>query len=454
MIIDDRYKQLFTCGTILENVLYTSSSKLCEHLPIHGYYEKMLNYFFKSDDDFDKYCEYVKTCVDYDPTKIFDKEKNTYLNPIITKEHEIYIHKYLEQLKFSFYNYTSQKSYKNMLNLDRETQTLINEEGESITEAEMLEEKGTNKVVKLLKYKEKLPFLLKNLHEKGKRYGISTLSCIRAIMLNPSKDKFTFRSMKMYGIWKMDKVTGECTELLNISSGDFQYYFKHWILGTYKDIFYNDLLEFISICSEIPIDMRNLDPKKYGQSFINKINNIYFIPNHELAARNQAVLCDIYNNYVSVPVKISLIDYLENNVCCYKSEQRDILSVTIETITNKNIITTTIFNEIILENLKKINMLPKKFYFDENGFMVDDCMKLILLNGTILANSDFQVFCKSCIYHVSGTLITLGRKEEDILYLPQTLINMYSDALISGEKIFSVISYEYNGKRKKWGEWC
>lgn len=448
MIIDDRQRNLFTCGKVISNVLFTPSNQQCEHLPVNGYYNEMMHYF-EGSTDFELYCEYIDTeAIDYVPNKSKDDFGNL-MSPILTKDHEKHIFKYLRQLKFSFYTHNTYNSFSKVTLANKETKTIINDEGDMITEADLLEDELSDTDLKLLQYREKFPYLLRNLHNKGKRWGYSTLSCIRAILLYNTPDKYKFRNMAKYGIWKMSCITGECTSLIEVNNGKFQEYFRPWLEGKFKDIFYEDLREFMLICIEANIDMENLDPKKYGQSFIDSLPIKFFTPNHELAARNKSICNDIQHNNQEVPANIDLYEYLTETI----QTQKNKLFITIENALNYFSILTVERDTKTLDTINKLGVLPDDFYFDENGFLVDEHDSVCILDMSCLANINYQFSCKECIYHCSGNLIAITGEKDEFLYLPSNLIVMYVQSKLNHMENSSVITYYYKTKKKPWGTW-
>lgn len=453
MIIDNRKKQLFTCGTIISNVLYTNDDRICANIPIHGCYNKMQKYF--SGDgfgSFEKFCDYIENdAIDYNPLKAVDKKTGLHLTPLITEEHEESIHLYIEQLRYSFYRHITSRSYKNIESVNMETHTVVNEEGESVHESYFLQDEEYDETLKIEMYRKKLPYLLINLHNKGKCYGISTLSCIRAAMLDKTIRRFKFSNMKKYGIWKMD-YSGECTQLLESNNGHFQKYFQKWLEGFKKDITYYDLEEFMYICNKVNIDFLNLDPKKYGQKFIDKLNCCYLTPDKELTARNIAAIADkncLYDNKSLEYLDISYIaDYIED---CLEIGESDNLNITIDNFMNSFISQQGLFNETVYNNLLKHEIVFSKPDFDEKGILTDKYDYIKILSVSKLMNDDYFLN-KTAIYHKSGYLILVYGTSDTMIYLPPCLINEYIYADMSGiDK--SVISFSYNRKKLKWGEW-
>jgi len=453
MIIDDRYKLLFADKSTISSVLYTSDKSMCENLPVHGHYETMKKYFAGDENgNFERFCEYVdKEAADYNPTVIKDKLTGEYLSPIITGSHEPYIYKYLEQLRFSFYRHTTPRSYKNTEIAYMENFDIVNEEGESVPQSFFLEEKRDNSSEMLKEYRKKLPYLLINIHNKGKCFGISTLSCIRAAMLDNTVRAFNFSNMKKYGILQMSRATGKCTRLLTANNGDFQRYFNGWLKGRYKDIAYKDLLEFIRICLEINVDLKNLDPREYDQDYIDSIECDYFTPNDEIVARNIEAAADKKSEYGNKSLEYEdstyIVPYIEDKLI--KNEKDEVL-ITTETVMNSFIGSYSVFNRSVFEILKQAKITDGGEYFDENGFLTDSTGNIKLLVPDAL--KDENIFDKKAVYHKSGYMILISQSTDSLTYLPPKLTAEYSSVLNDGADL-GLISFTYNGTKRKWGEW-
>ena len=453
MIIDNRYKRVLTCGSVIRNVLFTSDNEMCEHLPVHGYYESMKRHFAGDDGgNFERFCEYIeKEAADYDPTVITDEMTKEYLSPIITESHEPYIHKYLDQLRFSFYRHTSTRSYKNIEAVNIESKDITNEEGESVPQTFFLEEKKDETEAEIKYYRKKLPFLLINLHNKGKCFGISTLSCIRAAMLDGTVRAFHYSNMKKFGIWKMNKVTGKCMEVLTASNGHFQNYFKDWLNGKYKDIAYSDLEEFIRICNSLNVDFNSLDPREYDQDFIDSLECEYFTPNNELVARNIEAQADKRREYGNDSLEYTdssyIFPYIEKRL---KRAAESNIELTVEAVMNSFIGAFGVFNKSNFEILKYLDITDGGEYFDENGFLTDSYGSLMLLDASVLMNDNMQD--RSAIYHKAGYLVIVSDSRNTITYLPPKLTAEYVGILNEGINK-ELVSFTYNGVKRTWGEW-
>lgn len=136
---------------------------------------------------------------------------------------------------------------------------------------------------------DKLPYLLKQLHEGSLRYRGSLLSFIIAYEKfcksgEGSKDGVMRpRHAIASGVWKMDKY-GNLTEKFDEAANTcepFRSLFA-WICGADKnDIYYKAYIELMKVLTVLQVDITKEDPRDYNGAFIRKAVCTYIASNEE-----------------------------------------------------------------------------------------------------------------------------------------------------------------------------
>jgi len=317
MLINARARILPSVGSIIYNMACVNG--FTPNLPYNGIRDILKKEFFdKSEETFPIFLKYLKEEADeFNPVLKGD--------PLLHISPESVLVTYVKQCVYSFRhrNQEGLQVYKRFN--EKEQYTLQDEEsGEYKGEADFLVDDNPYTSSDIIKWRKKIPYLLHKLHEKGKLYGISTISGFRAIYIiqnymnttNKFKDLIDIQPSYIIAqnIYEMDKYTGECTNILESNTGKFQQYFHHWLRGVpgYKDSVYENFLELLRICRSLNIDVEGLDPKEYGQQYINSIFSSYLIDNRDLIQTVDDINTDYKNTAYSI--KRILINEVRNHL--------------------------------------------------------------------------------------------------------------------------------------------
>ena len=151
----------------------------------------------------------------------------------------------------------------------------------------------------LLKWEEKLPYLLKRLHEVSKSREIGIISLLIAYektRRDREYNKGTARNPKPTetinaGVYKMTR-DGRLSVPPRENKGDKWNYMWKWIQGyeEYRDDYFYDAMEFLDILERLDIDIKNEDPFNYQEEFISKLEITYVPKNKNLMLRGRRVL--------------------------------------------------------------------------------------------------------------------------------------------------------------------
>lgn len=434
-----------------------------ENTPFTGVLDT-ITAFIKDTEELSRFFVYLRDIrPDFCPQK---KTKHIYLDDA----DQISFEEYVKESIYSFrnYNLNGDRIYKQ--NNEAVFNTLVGDDGESYSEQENIMAVQSNNPIERRNWQRKLPALLKRLHDKGKFYGISTLSCARAMAIYKSLGK-NVQDMKpahfiSYGVMKMDKVTGECTELLTQNSGLFQSTFQHWLLGKMPDLAYGDLIEFIHICSRTNIDLAGIDPKEYGESYIRTLITAYITPNKELASRETDARTDravVLGHINAVDVKrslgnISLSGYLsgKNSEAATNSGRGAGVSSTTDIISMVK--SSNLWQQPSIRDLQE-NMfkLTKQFEYI-HGMFIDGvfCTK----NAELMFMDIQQVICDlqkglgtKALLFSTGHFVLMTKNRDGFLYIPHNFFRMYFEMKDDPTKSVRTFNIENERKNYSWGEW-
>lgn len=437
---------------------------------------------FKCNDVYEKYqlyIDYIKNeCPDFSPIQAKLKNPEGVSIKRLEDVHPYDIQVYLERAIYSF-NKRKEEGFadfkrKNTHSTGVLSNTASNDDDSETLMSEILEEKRNNNI-QVSRWKNKLIYLLVRLHEKGKIFGISTLSCIRAMVIlseaNPSIKKYKISSLIAYGIWKMDCITGECTEKYVSNTGKLQQYFQYWLNGTpgYKDIFYEDMCEFIDICQKdkLNIDLANINPIELGEQYIRKFKSSYLPQNDSIARtiytfihdrensnnmKNIKTLNPIYQEKLkSKQISKFLLNVTQNGEDSYENDIPYLIEHSKNLFMQSSISKDSISSGItILYKVFGIESISN-FYYD-NGFMYDNRTASIrIFNISKVLGINNSVY--NCIYHNSGNMIkildTFG--EDFLIYCPIALLFQYKEAALQNTTS-NIFKYSIDGKKLSWGE--
>lgn len=194
---------------------------------------------------------------------------------------------YVEQLTFGYRRneLNGYREYKsNHLAVQRAVRD--KEENRVFTESDIATDDSDDMRREALEIKQKIPYLLKQLHIKSKEIGISLISVV--IANEKVRAKYPDKSSKPVklveeGIYYMDKdghITGRMANVI----GSFPLQLHLWVSGAEKhyDIYYAAAVELLGYCERIGVDLTLEDAAKYQEEFIGSLPFDYIIRNEDL----------------------------------------------------------------------------------------------------------------------------------------------------------------------------
>jgi hypothetical protein len=434
-----------------------------ENIPFTGVLDTITS-FIKDNEELSRFISFLKdTQPDFRPGK---KAASPFLDDAMQLSFEEYVGESV--YSFRTYNTRGDRAYKQ--NNEEVFNTLLNEEGDAFSEQDNIMIVQFNNPMERTKWKRKLPALLHSLHNKGKLYGISTLSCVRAMAFYRSQGKnvqdMTPGHFISYGVYKMDNKTGECTEKLEQNSGLFQSSFQHWLLGKRPDMVYRDLIEFMNICEKANIDLVGLDPREYGESYIRTLITAYITPNKELVRRetqSQADKAVITGSNISHDIlrsinSISLSKYLSGQNNSAGGEQLQNTAISPETDIISMVKSSQLWAQPEITELSAhLYKITKNLDFI-NGVFIDGvyCTKdsnIKPINAEQVIRVSTKTLGSRAILFSTGHFVLITRNSGGFLYIPFSLFEQYFKTKDDPEK--SVVSFNLEKGRKgyEWGEW-
>ena len=434
-----------------------------ENTPFTGALDMLMS-LIKDTEELSRFLNYLKNkAPDFSPIK---KSSSRYMEDVDQSVFE----KYIAECVYSFrmYNQHGDRAYKR--NNGQVFNVLVNDEGDSYSALENLMVVQSNNPIERSKWRRKLPALLKRLHDKGKIYGLSTISCIRAMAIFKNQGKkvqdMTPGHFISYGVWKMDKSTGECTEPLTQNAGLFQSVFQYWLLGKAPDLVYNDLIEFIAICSKADIDLTTIDPKEYGESYIRTLITAYITPNNELVSRENQIRVDkafIMGSNISTEVKrnlndISLSEYLSGAGQGGNQKYSMKSSVSLATEIISMVKSSKLWNLPTIPDLSiYLYKITKQLdYID--GMFIDGvyCTKdaeLKYLNmKSVIRDSQITLGTHALLFS-TGHFVLMTKNQGGFLYIPLNFFKQYFEMKDNVAKSVRTFSIANERKNYAWGEW-
>jgi hypothetical protein len=194
---------------------------------------------------------------------------------------------YVEQLTFGYRrnDLNGYREYKsNHLAVQRAVRD--REENRVFTESDIATDDSDDVRRETLEIKQKIPYLLKQLHIKSKEIGISLISVV--IANEKVRAKYPDKSSKPVklveeGIYYMDK-TGHITGRMANVIGSFPLQLHLWVSGAenHYDIYYASAVELLGYCERIGVDLTLEDAGKYQEEFIRSLPFDYVIRNEDL----------------------------------------------------------------------------------------------------------------------------------------------------------------------------
>lgn len=173
----------------------------------------------------------------------------------------------------------------------RERQTVADADGEFIELSSIQLERHKYSALDVQKWAEKLPYLLKRLHDKSKEGGISLLSLL--ISFERAKRKRVMKGGEVKPgeilaerVYFMDK-TGHLTTRVTENKHKVHEIWMRWIRGfeDYKDSYFYDAMELLDICEKLGIDIGREDPFEYQEEYISTLAVTYIAKNRDVVMR-------------------------------------------------------------------------------------------------------------------------------------------------------------------------
>ena len=463
MLVQTTLQELPTVGKATYLASRVHNHVKVENTPFTGVLDT-ITMFIKETDELSRFIAYLRdTAPDFCPRK---KTTSPYLDEAAQSSFEEYVKESV--YSFRMYNHHGDRAYK--YNNEEVFNVLVNDDGDSYSEQESIMDVQNNNPIERSKWRRKLPALLKRLHDKGKIYGISTLSCIRAMVYYKSQGKnvqdMTPGHFISYGVMKMDRLTGECTERLMQNAGLFQSSFQHWLLGKEPDLVYGDLIEFINICSKANIDLISIDPREYGESYIKTLITAYITPNHELVRRELQTRADrafIAGGSLSTEVKrglsaISLSDYLSGSGDNVQKRAINVTTVSLETDIISMVKSSKLWMQPTITDLSAYLYKITKQLDYINGMFIDGVYctkdaKLKYLNvEQVIKTAQLSLGSRALLFS-TGHFVLITKSRDGFLYIPLNFFKQYFEWKDDPAKSVQSFNIENERKAYQWGEW-
>ena|GEM_PF-2157835 len=463
MFVQTTLQEIPTAGKTTCLAVRVHNHVKVENTPFTGVLDTITS-FIKDNEELSRFMSFLRDAQpDFRPGK---KSKSSFLDDASQLSFE----EYVSESVYAFRNYNTRGDRAYKQNNEEVFNTLFNDEGDSYSEQDNIMNIQFGNPMERTKWKRKLPALLYSLHNKGKLYGISTLSCVRAMAFYRSQGK-NVQDMSpghfiSYGVYKMDSKTGECTEKLEQNSGMFQSSFQYWLLGKRPDMVYRDLIEFINICEKANIDLVGLDPKEYGESYIRTLITAYITPNRELVRREAQSRADkafIAGSNISPDVlrginSISLSQYLndQKNESAARQSQNSSVSLTTNIVSmvkssklwsQPDITELSAYLYKITKNLDFINGI----FIDGVYCAKDSSIKLIDVEQVIRIST--KTLGTQAILFSTGYFVLVTRNSDGFLYIPLSLFEQYYKTKGDPEKTVIAFNIDKGRKGYEWGEW-
>lgn len=458
MLIERPQRMIPTFEKITSEVLKYSDNIKTPHTPFLGYMNQMSKYI-KDSLEYARFLNYVEEELpDFNPLNVKGEDGTPIIHSgLLEDTKQEHIHKYLSNLKYSFYGRAKEGNNIYLKYNGANVLTFIDSEnGKNILETDDSEDYNENKIA-LANMRKRIPALLKSIHDKGKIYGISALSCARAMILIGEAKEYTAAQLLIRKIYLMDTYTGECTKVLQNNAGKFQAYFRGWLNGKDKDIAYYDLLEFIDIGNKVGINMATLNPVDYGEAYINSLVVDFITPNNELSIRCECLKKDynmlykhaIVNNVRESIDSISLSEYLKDDTdYSYLEENVSDLVRTCNLI-NSSPIYNLPSDKTCLITLRKVNgFILNRFW--ENGIFIKNRgmpLRIDVSKGTK------NMYYKEAVLHISGMLVLITDCRDTLYYLPINIYLDYVNNIKSKNSVYTVKIVDDNYVKLEWGDW-
>lgn len=463
MLLQTNLQEIPTAGKTTCLAARVHNHVKVENTPFTGVLDTITS-FIKDNEELSRFISFLKDAQpDFRPGK---KSASPFLDDAAQASFEEYVSESV--YSFRAYNTRGDRAYKK--NNEEVFNTLFNDEGDAYSEQDNIMNVQANNPMERMKWKRKLPALLHSLHNKGKLYGISTLSCVRAMAFYRSQGKnvqdMSPRHFISYGVYKMDSKTGECTEKLEQNAGLFQSTFQHWLLGKKPDMAYRDLIEFMNICERVNIDLVGLDPREYGESYIRTLITAYITPNKELVRRETQSIMDkafIAGNNISPDVlrsinSISLSRYLSGSQNMSAAGQLQSSAVSLTTDIISMVKSSKIWSQPVITELSAyLYKITKDLDFINGMFIdgiycnTDSSIKPINVEQVIRLST--RTLGTKAFLLSTGYFVLITRNSDGFLYIPLNMFEQYYKTKDDREKTIRTFSLENERKGYEWGEW-
>lgn len=170
----------------------------------------------------------------------------------------------------------------------KEAISFQNSEGEYLTDADLMKDTDNTTDLQILDAKTKLPYLLKQIHFKSKKLGVSLISMYGVFLQINGDESTPPRAMLAHTIYRMSP-TGEVIDPYPPSANQNPGFGENlrYIKGANPDSYYKDLLEFRDVLDVLGIKLWEEDPKMFDEKFISNLVVKYVMSNNEFLWKGQ-----------------------------------------------------------------------------------------------------------------------------------------------------------------------
>ena len=407
--------ELFTTEDVISETVTENGSDLDTHLSKHtpntpywSYMEVAQKWCETHNQPYSRLLSYIKdVAIDVNPLALKDTlNMDYYLAGLLEQHDPSYVYTYCENIVYAFANYRAGATCY-AVSYDTNTRSSVDSETRDKTWRETDDIVDSNFThVDYESIRVRLPALMLSVHRKMKTFNLLGMSVVRAMYLS-QKPVYKAGDLLQYGIYTLRKRTGEYVKIetgLNaISNGVIP-----WINGNDRDLSYRDLIELLQLLHIADINMQDLDPLKFDDSYFENLTVAYITSNSELLARvenskkraNKPYSEVILNQALKSVSSISISSYLSGNT--YIEDYTDNIKNTCNFL-NKHAINSEYINYeayYTLISTFKFNTSNNVF---ENGILCSKVGVPVMINITGAFNrANTQV--KFAVYHQDGTL--------------------------------------------------
>ena len=265
---------------------------------------------------------------------------------------------------------------------DEEDDTLVSEADLS------LEHENDYSTEEIAKAKEKIPYLLRRLHDKSKQLRVHVISLIIAyekakgfIALQnraskSRKKEVAPRHLLQNKVYTMN-LDGTIGYMFGADANNREETFKEarkWICHYqgYHDDYYTDMIELLHYYDVMGIDITKEDPYDYQEDFISQLTVIYITSNRDYVMRKRTG----YHREVFEYLKCLPLEYFENNVI----EETDDFEIVDNTM--------HIFNDSVFIDNEEKSRLENLTPAERDKLEKDKCVFVAYYNLTFGTNID------------------------------------------------------------------